>query len=108
MMSGVIVAMRRTLLSWTALVLPFNRPATADELRLPLAVTTLFDFNHQDVAVLTTALALLSFSVLTALLIACALLSRSPAAPAVSNAPQSTPSSRPDRRRAAPIPNPGR
>ena len=68
-MSGVIVAMRRTLLSWTALVLPFNRPATADELRLPLAVTTLFDVSHQDVAVLTTALALLSFSVLAAILL---------------------------------------
>ena len=56
-MSGVIVAMRRTLLSCTALVLPLNRPATADELRLPQAVTTLFNFNHQEVAVLTTALA---------------------------------------------------
>jgi signal transduction histidine kinase len=68
-MSDVIVAMRRTLLSCTALVLPLNRPATAGELRLPQAVTTLLDFNHQEVAVLTTALALLGFSVLAAILL---------------------------------------
>jgi signal transduction histidine kinase len=68
-MSGVIVAMRRTLLSCTALVLPFNRPATAGDLRLTHAVSTLLDFNHQEVAVLTTALALLGFSVLAAILL---------------------------------------
>ena len=68
-MSGVIVAMRRTLLSCTALVLPFNRPAAAGDLRLTHAVSTLLDFNHQEVAVLTTALALLGFSVLAAILL---------------------------------------
>jgi signal transduction histidine kinase len=68
-MSDVIVAMRRTLLSCTALVLPFNRPAAAGDLRLTHAVTTLFDLNHQEVAVLTTALALLGFSVLSAILL---------------------------------------
>jgi signal transduction histidine kinase len=68
-MSGVIVAMRRTLLSCTALVLPFDRPAAAGELKLSHAVSTLLDFNHQEVAVLTTALALLGFSVLAAILL---------------------------------------
>jgi signal transduction histidine kinase len=61
--------MRRTLLSCTALVLPFNRPAAAGDLRLQHAVSTLFEFNHQEVAVLTTALSLLGFSVLAAILL---------------------------------------
>jgi signal transduction histidine kinase len=68
-MSGVILLMRRTLLSCTALVLPFNRPAAAGDLRLQHAVSTLFEFNHQEVAVLTTALSLLGFSVLAAILL---------------------------------------
>jgi signal transduction histidine kinase len=68
-MSGVILLMRRTLLSCTALVLPFNRPAAAGDLRLPHPVSTLFEFNHQEVAVLTTALSLLGFSVLAAILL---------------------------------------
>jgi signal transduction histidine kinase len=68
-MSGVIVAIRRTLLSCTALVLPVNGPARAGDLRLPHAVSTFLDFNHQEVAVLTTALALLGFSVLAAILL---------------------------------------
>jgi signal transduction histidine kinase len=61
--------MRRTLLSCTALVLPFNRPAAGGDLRLQHAVSTLFEFNHQEVAVLTTALSLLGFSVLAAILL---------------------------------------
>jgi signal transduction histidine kinase len=61
--------MRRTLLSCTALVLPFNCPAAAGDLRLQHAVSTLFEFNHQEVAVLTTALSLLGFSVLAAILL---------------------------------------
>ncbi|HUJ97242.1 MAG TPA: PAS-domain containing protein [Stellaceae bacterium] len=68
-MSGVIVAMRRRLLSCTALVLGIDRPAAAGDLRLPHAVSTLLDLNHQEVAVLTTALALLGFSVLAAILL---------------------------------------
>src|SRR6516162_2652139 len=68
-MSDVIVAMRRTLLSCTALVLPSSRAAAAGDLRLPHAVTTFFDLNHQEVAVLTTAMALLGFSVVAAILL---------------------------------------
>ena len=68
-MSDVIVAMRRTLLSCTALVLPSSRATAAGDLRLPHAVTTFFDLNHQEVAVLTTAMALLGFSVVAAILL---------------------------------------
>jgi signal transduction histidine kinase len=76
-MSGVIGSMRRTLLSCTALArnglvgfvasaLPFARPARAGDVSL---VSAIFDFNRQEVAVLTTALALLGFSVLAAILL---------------------------------------
>src|SRR5882724_7200933 len=68
-MSGVIVAMRRTLLSCTSLArnglvvlgatLVSIAPARADELALLDAISFFFDFNHQEIAVLTTALALL-------------------------------------------------
>ncbi len=78
-MSGVIGAMRRTLLSCTSLVhngpivvaatLIAITPARADELPLLQAISTLFDFNRQEIAVLTTALALLGFSVMAAILL---------------------------------------
>jgi signal transduction histidine kinase len=78
-MSGVIIAMRRTLLSCTSLVhggpivlgatLTSIAPARADELPLLEAVSALFDFNRHEVAVLTMALALLGFSVMSAILL---------------------------------------
>src|SRR5216683_4783638 len=78
-MSGVIVAMRRTLLSCTSLArngattlgatLVSTAPAHAGDLSLPQVLSTLFDFNRQEIAVLTTALALLGFSVLAAILL---------------------------------------
>jgi signal transduction histidine kinase len=78
-MSGVIVAMRRTLLSCTSLArngliglgitLASNVPAHAGDSPLMNAIAILFDFNHQEIAVLTTALALLVFSVVSAILL---------------------------------------
>ncbi len=86
-MSGVIVAMRRTLLSCTSLArngliglytalgatlgatLTAIAPARADEVALFDTISTLFDFNRQEIAVLTTALALLGFSVVAAILL---------------------------------------
>jgi signal transduction histidine kinase len=78
-MSGVIVAMRRTLLSCTSLArngliglgmtLASNVPAHAGDSPLMNAIAILFDFNHQEIAVLTTALALLVFSVVAAILL---------------------------------------
>ena len=78
-MSGVIGAIRRTLLSCTSLVhngpivlgatLISITPARADVLPLLEAISTLFDFNRQEIAVLTTALALLGFSVMSAILL---------------------------------------
>src|SRR5580704_5961454 len=81
-MSGVIVAMRRTLLSCTSLVpaaarrsvttlglaaFGFAGPALAAD---PAAtLSSLLDFNRQEVAVLTTALALLGFSVVASILL---------------------------------------
>ncbi|MGH6738720.1 MAG: PAS-domain containing protein, partial [Bradyrhizobium sp.] len=76
-MSGVIGSIRRTLLSCTALArdgliglaasaLPFAAPARAGDGTL---ISAIFDFNRQEVAVLTTALALLGFSVLAAILL---------------------------------------
>src|SRR5271169_5507421 len=79
-MSGVIVAMRRTLLSCTSLarngliglaasaLLPAG-PAAAKELGVLGALSTFFGFNRQEIAVLTTALALLGFSVVAAILL---------------------------------------
>ena len=43
--------------------------ALADELTLAQAISFWFDFNHQEVAALTTALALLGFSVVAAILL---------------------------------------
>src|ERR1700752_2851523 len=78
-MSGVIVAMRRTLLSCTTLarngligfgpLLPIASPAFAGDAQLLEQLSSLFNFNRQEVAVLTTALALLGFSVLAAILL---------------------------------------
>src|SRR6267143_3207124 len=78
-MSGVIVAMRRTLLSCTSLArngliaLGATQvsivPAHAGDLALLDAISTFFDFNRQEIAVLATALALLSFSVVAAVLL---------------------------------------
>ena len=78
-MSGVIVAMRRSLLSCTSLArhglislgstLGSTVPALAGDLRLLDTISTLFDLNRQEIAVLATALALLGFSVVAAILL---------------------------------------
>jgi signal transduction histidine kinase len=81
-MSGVIVAMRRTLLSCTSLVpaavrrgvtalglVAFASAALADEPSLGHTISSVLDFNRQEVAVLTTALALLGFSVVASILL---------------------------------------
>jgi signal transduction histidine kinase len=79
-MSGVIAAMRRTLLSCSSLArngligfatgaLPFAAPAWAADSGFLSTISTLLEFNRQEVAVLTTALALLGFSVLAAILL---------------------------------------
>ncbi len=76
-MSGVIVAMRRTLLSCTSLArggltalgsaLALILPAHAADVSVLRAIAT--SFNRQEIAVLATALALLGFSVLAAILL---------------------------------------
>src|ERR1700761_7390418 len=82
-MSGVICSMRRTLLSCTSLArngliaLGITGPgaaltstaARADEITLLQQVAGLFELNHQEFAVLTTALALLGFTVVAAILL---------------------------------------
>jgi signal transduction histidine kinase len=78
-MSGVIVAMRRTLPSCTQLArngliafgatLVLAAPAHASESILLHEISTLFDFNRQEIAALATALALLGFSVVSAILL---------------------------------------
>ena len=79
-MSGVIVAMRRTLLSCTSLArsgligfaaagLPSTGPAWAGEPTLVGAISAFFDFNRPEIAVLATALAPLGFSVVAAILL---------------------------------------
>jgi len=78
-MSGVIVSMRRTLLSCTSLArnslitlgstLVCVTPGHADELVLLHKLTNIVDLNHQEFAVLTTALSLLGFSVVAAILL---------------------------------------
>src|SRR3954447_26916112 len=80
-MSDVIAAMRRTLLSCTSLVrdgiagvavsaLTASAPARAGDLQLvEQALATFFDLNRQEVAVLATALAVLGFSVVSAILL---------------------------------------
>lgn len=77
-MSDVFVLMRRTLLSCTSLVrngrigvaaAAWFLPASAKAAALPDALSTLVEFNRQEIAALVTALALLGFSVLTAILL---------------------------------------
>jgi signal transduction histidine kinase len=80
-MSDVIAAMRRTLLSCTSLVrdgivgvavsaLAASAPAYAGDLQfVEHALETFFDLNRQEIAVLATALAVLGFSVVAAILL---------------------------------------
>jgi signal transduction histidine kinase len=79
-MSGVIVAMRRTLLSCTSLAryglsglgiaaLFSTTPAHAGDLALLDTISNLLDLNRQELAVLATALALLGFTVVAAILL---------------------------------------
>jgi signal transduction histidine kinase len=79
-MSGVIVAMRRTLLSCTSLArngltglgiaaLLSTTPAHAGDLPLLQAISGYLNLNRQEFAVLTTALALLGFTVVAAILL---------------------------------------
>src|SRR6266702_7688531 len=79
-MSGVVAAMRRTLLSCTSLarhgllalattLSVASEPALAGDLSLSQVVTVWFDLNHQEFAVLTTALALVGFSVVASILL---------------------------------------
>lgn len=77
-MSGVIVSMRRTLLSCTSLVrnglmgsaLAALLPAVpAEAADVVDTLSSMLDFNRQELAVLATALALLGFSVVAAILL---------------------------------------
>jgi signal transduction histidine kinase len=79
-MSGVVAAMRRNLLSCTSLarhgllalataLSVASEPALAGDLTVQQAISAWFDFNHQEFAVLTTALSLLGFSVVAAILL---------------------------------------
>src|ERR1700682_339648 len=79
-MSGVIVAMRRTLLSCTSLArnglialgtvtAVSMTPPHASDLSFANTIAAYLDLNHQEFAVLTTALALLGFSVVAAILL---------------------------------------
>src|SRR6202051_3739427 len=79
-MSGVIVAMRRTLLSCTSLArngliglgiiaLMSIAPAHAGDMPFQHAISASLDLNRQEIAVLATALALLGFSVVSAILL---------------------------------------
>src|SRR6195952_945300 len=78
-MSGGIVAMRRTLLSWTLLArhgltslgssLVWTGRADAGDLAPVDALSVLSDLNRQEITVLATALGLLGFSVVAAVLL---------------------------------------
>ena len=79
-MSGVIASMRRTLLSCTSLARDgltafgiaatlSSTPAQAGEPALFDAISSFLDLNRQEIAVLATALALLGFSVVAAILL---------------------------------------
>jgi signal transduction histidine kinase len=78
-MSGVIESIRRTLLSCTSLArngliglgatLVSATPGHAGDLPLLDGISSFFDLNHQEFAVLTTALALLGFTVVAAILL---------------------------------------
>ena len=78
-MSGVVAAMRRNLLSCTSLarhgvialasaLSGVSEPAFAGDLSISEAISTWLDLNHQEFAVLTTALSLLGFTVVAAIL----------------------------------------
>src|SRR5258705_3464904 len=78
-MSGVVAAMRRILLSCTSLarhgmlalasaLSVASEPALAGDLSLSEAISAWLDLNHQEFAVLTTALSLLGFTVVAAIL----------------------------------------
>src|SRR5260363_134459 len=79
-MSGVVAAMRRTLLSCTSLardgmlglamsaLLPARSSFAAEGL-VAQAMSEHFGFNHQEVAVLATSFALVGFSVVAAILL---------------------------------------
>src|SRR4030095_10896414 len=79
-MSGVVAAMRRTLLSCTSLArygvialattLSLSAEhALAADLTIAQTISGLLDLNHQEFAALTTALSLLGFTVLAAILL---------------------------------------
>src|SRR5215468_3058614 len=80
-MSGVVAAMRRTLLSCTSLarnglmglafsaLLPAGSALAAADLGIADAISDWLDLNHQEFAVLATAMALLGFSVVSAILL---------------------------------------
>ena len=79
-MSGVVAAMRRTLLSCTSLarhglialaafVPAASEPAFAAELTLKQAISAWLNLNHQEFAALTTALALVGFTAVAAILL---------------------------------------
>src|ERR1700704_5598257 len=79
-MSGVVAAMRRTLLSCTSLarygllalattLSAASEPALAADLSISQVLSAWFDLNHQEFAVLTTALALVGFTVVAAILL---------------------------------------
>src|ERR1700676_2380208 len=78
-MSGVMASMRRSVLSCTSLArtglislgatLVSIAPACAGDLSLMDAIPVHLDLNRQEFAVLTTALALLGFSVVAAILL---------------------------------------
>jgi signal transduction histidine kinase len=83
-MSGVVAAMRRTLLSCTFLAhggraalgivagvtgLGLSQPALAAELPFVHTISTVIGVSHQEFAAVTTALSLLGFSVVSAILL---------------------------------------
>jgi signal transduction histidine kinase len=78
-MSGVVAAMRRTLLSCTSLArhgllalaaaLSAAQPALAGDLTFTQAISAWLDLNQQEFAALTTALAMVGFTVLAAILL---------------------------------------
>jgi signal transduction histidine kinase len=79
-MSGVVAAMRRTLLSCTSLarhglialataLAMSPGPAFAEDLAIAQAISAWIELNHQEFAALTTALALVGFTTVAAILL---------------------------------------
>ena len=79
-MSGVVAAMRRNLLSCTSLarhglmalattLTALPEPALAGDLTVTQVISAWLDLNHQEFAALTTALSLLGFTVVAAILL---------------------------------------